>query len=101
VPPPTPPPKPDEELEQDRSASISQEPKRILADIKAAVCGFLGNIWMMLKRDLFPKIQMMLVALVAPELMLGFAVRQFFVACWFAKSKKYFFVAYYIGAQVT
>jgi hypothetical protein len=55
----------------------------------------------MLKRGFFPKIRMMLVALVAPELMLGFAVRQFFVARWFARSKKQFFAAYDIGAQVT
>jgi hypothetical protein len=56
---------------------------------------------MMLKWGFFPKIRMMLVALVAPELMLGFVVRQFVVAHWFARSKKHSFTVYYIGAQVT
>jgi hypothetical protein len=30
---------------------------------------------------------MMFIALIAPELMLAFAVRQLFVACWFAKGE--------------
>jgi hypothetical protein len=44
---------------------------------------------------------MILIALIAPELILGFAARQYFTAHWFARSKKDFFAAYYIGAQVT
>ncbi|KAJ7869548.1 hypothetical protein B0H14DRAFT_2345996 [Mycena olivaceomarginata] len=44
---------------------------------------------------------MMIISLIAPELTLGFAARQYVVACWFARSKKHFFAAYYIANSVS
>jgi hypothetical protein len=44
---------------------------------------------------------MFIISLVAPELMLGFAARQYVIARWFARSKQQFSATYDIGTQVT
>jgi hypothetical protein len=43
---------------------------------------------------------MVLITLIAPELMLGFAARQYVVAHWFAKSTPCFLIADQISAQI-